>query len=188
MVNDNVVTLLTKDIEVPVLIKKKIPKLPLGMLIDLSGVKEGATLNLPLRIAEVLVEKGYAEIDTKRLFSVSEINKIRWKEEKTTDLQPLEEGFYVKVKCLLKKINEELMKSEETDVKLVKLSRTVKGIVVDIIKRRIYKIVNLALANPYPSRNLMKLMTKEEKYFYVKTCDVLREWEETLIKHVEGGY
>jgi len=186
MNGENLISLLTKDVEVPVTVKKKIPKIPIGMLIDLNSIKEGVTLNLPLRIAESLVEKGYAEIDTKRLFSLSEINKIRWKEEKTTDLQPLEEGFYVKVKCILKRVNEDITKSEETDVKLLKLSRTIKSIVVDIIKRRIYKIVNLALANPYPSRNLMKLMTKEERYFYVKTCDVLREWEETMIKHATG--
>jgi len=79
------------------------------------------------------------------------------------------------------------MRSSELDPKLLKLYRGFKGLLVDIIKRRIYKIVNLALADPHPSRSLMKLMTKEERYFYVRICDILQMWEESLMRYVEGS-
>ncbi len=180
----DLVSIITKEVEVPVRVKKKIPKIPLGVFE--VNLKEGITIDVPVRIAEVLIEKGLAEVDPEHLFTFSEINKIRWREEKTAELQPLDENFYVKARYTLKKLNEELIKKQELDPKLLKLHRIMRGLLVDIIKRRIYKIVNMALADPHPSRSLMKLMTKEERYFYVRICDILQTWENTLIKYVEG--
>ena len=185
MERTDIVSIITKDVEVPIKVKKKISKIPLGVF-DIN-LKEGITIDVPVKIAEVLVEKNLAEIDDERLFTFSEINKIRWREEKTAELQQLDENFYVKARYTLKKLNEDLIKSRELDPKLLKLYRMLRGLFVDIIKRRIYKIVNMALADPHPSRSLMKFMTKEERYFYVRICGILQTWEEALIKYVEGG-
>jgi len=99
MENVDLISIIAKDAEVPVKIKRKIPKAPLGVFVDTS-IREGVTIDVPVRVAEVLLEKGFAEVDSERLFSFSEMNKIRWKEEKTAELQPLDESFYVKAVIL----------------------------------------------------------------------------------------
>lgn len=180
---EELLVILASEVEVPVKIREKFPvEILFG---SLGGfVKEGATIELPLRIADQVVEAGCGEIDFSKIYSITDLNKIRWREEKMDDLQPLEDGFYVKVKLLLKHLEKEALESENRAS--LRQARQVKGIAVDILRRRMYKIASLALSGASPSRSLMKNMTKEERVFYVRLCEIVRDWMESMIGYLEG--
>ncbi len=180
---EELLDILASEVDVPVKIRGK---LPVDILFGSLGgfVKEGTTIELPLRIADQLVEAGCGEIDFSKIYSITELNKIRWREEKVDDLQPLEAGFYVKVKLLLRRLEREALERE--DRTLLRQARQVKGIAVDILRRRMYKIASLALSGANPSRNLMENMTKEERVFYVRLCEVVKDWMESMIGYLEG--
>ena len=178
-------TTLYSDIEVPIIaiIEKRIT-IPLnGVTIEL---RKGLRRELPMRFAIPLLKKNMIKIDVSRLYSKGLINKIRWKEERMESLQELDEDFYLKVRILIKTLEEQL-KENPDDIELLSTIRQIKISVIDIIKARMQKIVKIASTNPEISREYLKNMTKEERMLYVELCDMLSFWHDSLQKFIDMG-
>lgn len=175
-------TVLYLDLELPVEITSdKVSHVSLGGIrIEL---KKGLKLELPLRVAYRLLKEGHARPDLGRLYSLSSLSKIRWKEEKSEELQRIDSYFYFKLRLLLQSLRREAARDEEKIEEL----RRIKAAYMDILRRRLHKISKLAIAHPEPSREHMQLMTPEEKVLYVTLCDRIMAWVSAMQDLVEGS-
>mgnify|MGYP000097141196 CR=1 FL=1 len=182
VVFDPLDTLLLADVEVPVkVIADELTGIRYGALE--YKLRKGLSIELPLKLAVPLWQKGEVELDVNKLPDFSELNKIRWKEERARELQRLERGFYVKVELLLAY----LKASAEDNREKEQVLRRSKAAIVDIIRARMKKIVELAVANPKPEREIMKKMSVEERMLYVALCSVLNDWYTFMVSRLERG-
>ncbi len=182
VVFDPLNTLLLADVEVPVrVVADELAGIRYGALE--YKLRRGLSIELPLRLAVPLWQKGEVELDVDKLPNFSELNKIRWKEERARELQRLERGFYVKVELLLAR----LKASAEDDGEKAQLLRRSKAAIVDIIRARMKKIVELAVTNPRPEREIMRRMSVEERMLYVALCSILNDWYTFMVSRLEKG-
>ncbi len=172
-------TLLFSEIEIPVIATKNI-KLSLGGL-ELS-LKKGAKINLPVRVALPLLQNKTVEVNVDDLMKFSLLNKTRWREERTDDLQKLDEGFYYKTMLYFSFLHKQ---ANEGDTNAETLLKKARILIQDILRTRMNKIVKLALANPVPSREIMVKMTREERFLYLRLCRELHDWFEGMVKFIE---
>jgi len=185
MMENLIHTVLFSDTEIPVVItsEKKVDVAFDGIRLEL---RKGLKRDLPLKYAIPLIRQNLAKVDVTRLYTKGQINKIRWKEERIETLQEIDEDFYVKVRILLKNLEQEV-KENPDNIELLSTLRQIKISVIDIIKARFQKIVKMALMNPEVSRELLKNMTKEERLLYVQVCDLLSYWYDSMQKFVDRG-
>jgi len=175
-------TIAVAELEVPVeIIGERTRKVSLGGL--QVELKKGAKLELPLKAVLSLIRRGEASIDPSRLYSIGELNKIRWKEEQSYQLQKLEPFFYLKARLLIELLEQEAMNEPRAQAKI----RHIKVCVLDIARSRLNKILKAVLANPEPSRELMSLMTLEERALYVKLCSIVGAWRDSMQRFIEEG-
>lgn len=176
-------TALFAEIEIPVEILRSKSIEISGLKLDL---KKGSRVTLPLRLLVPLVKEGIIKLDEDRLYDFNTLNKIRWREERSEELQKLDKDFYLKSRLVLSLLEKRLRENAE-NYELLSRIRQVKVLLMDIVKRRIYKISKLAFASPEPSRDLMERMTREERIFYVKLCDLIKTWQESMSSFIERG-
>ena len=170
------------DAEIPVLIKSsKIKSVKYGALE--FRLKSGLSLELPLKVAVPLLREGMAEVDESKLPGFVELNKLRWKEERTEDLQPISSDFYIKARLYL----DALRRRSESDNRSEILLRKSKAVIIDIITSRMKKIVRYALSSLQPSRNLLENMSYEERILYIALCHLLEEWYRLMVNKIERG-
>jgi len=175
-------TTLLADAEIPVLIKSsKIKSVKYGALE--FRLRNGVSLELPLKVAVPLLREGMAEVDESKLPSFAELNKLRWKEERTEDLQPIPSDFYIKARLYL----DALKKHSENDKRKEILFRKSKAAIIDIITSRMKKIVRHALSSLQPSRNILENMSYEERILYIALCHLLEEWYRLVVDKIERG-
>ncbi|RLE84983.1 MAG: hypothetical protein DRJ41_02100 [Thermoprotei archaeon] len=176
-------TVVFAELEVPVEVKS-------DKLVEIGGLKvelkRGAKLNLPLRLSHTLMREGIVKLDEGKLYSLNMLNKIRWREERSERLQKLEKDFYLKSRLTLSVLEEKARQGYDSyeprsSIKQFKIT------LMDIVKRRVYKIAKIALANPEPSRDLMEIMTREERVLYIKLCDLIKSWQESMKLFIERG-
>lgn len=171
-------TVIIADAVLPVKVLEDVKTLLPGRVGELT-LRRGAKLELPLREALPLVRRGVVEVDGERLYSLQDLNKIRWIEGRDLHaLQDLDEHFYLKARLAILKLG------EEADERRLSIA---KAAVVDIIKLRLQKILRTVMANPEPDRELMEKMTWEERALYVQLCEVVRSWYESMVEFVERG-
>ncbi len=172
-------TLFYGDIEVPVVALKE-GSFKLGVL-EIK-LKPGSRAEVPYRILPELLEKKIVEVDADSLMKLQHLQKIRWMESKSKELSSLEEGFYLKTMIFFRYLKARIVEGEDYEYAL----RKAKVLFEDIVRIRLSKISQLAVADPTPSRELMERMTREERVFYTKLCGLLGEWERGLKEFVEG--
>lgn len=170
------------DVELPARILKNTKIRMGGLELELRG---GTSIDLPLKVLAPLRSEGVADIDPSRLYSLQELNKMRWVEERSQELQGIEESFYLKAGLTLRWIEEQARSSD--DPALLTRARRTRAVIVDILRRRMYKIARLAVTNPLPSKAHMKNMTREERLLYANLCHLLESWHSQMISMLEGG-
>ncbi len=173
-------TLLYANVDIPVIAVKK-TTYKLGLL-EIK-LKPGIKTQVPYRVLKVLEERGEVQPDPDEVMSLSALSKIQWKEEKTSEIIPLDEGFYLKAKIFFQILRKRI---KEGDERAEILFRKAKILLSDIVRRRISKIVSLAIANPSPSRELINKMTLEERIFYTKICYEINNWTSGIANFVLG--
>lgn len=145
-----------------VILSKDLQKLslPSGTL---ENLRAGSRLRVFRWVAKKLIEKGIAK-PVDEIMDRKNILKLRWKEKNNpSELQPLPEYFYLRVRDLL---------SERDDV-LPDL--------MDIHALRLNKLMNLAAKRISPT--LLENLTAEEKVFYQTLLSLVNTW----FKFVEPG-
>ncbi|RLE85805.1 MAG: hypothetical protein DRJ41_00435 [Thermoprotei archaeon] len=176
-------TALFAELEIPVEVLKNKSIEISGLRLDL---KKGSKVALPLRLLMPLIKEGIIKLDEGRLYDFNTLNKIRWREERSEELQRLEKDFYLKSRLVLSLL-ENRLKEDVENYELLSKIKQIKVLLMDIVKRRGYKISRLAFASPEPSRDLMERMTREERMFYVKLCDLIKSWQESMSIFIERG-
>ncbi len=173
-------TTVLADLEIPLRVRSdRIKSIRYGAL-ELR-LRSGLSLELPLKVAVPLLKEKIAEIDYSKLPSLQDLNKVRWKEERTEELQPLDEGFYVRARLYLASLR------DKDDYNTEVVFRRAKSTLVDIITIRMKKIVRYALASPQPQRELMSKMSHEERMFYIALCHLIDEWFTRMLAKLERG-
>ncbi|RLF06196.1 MAG: hypothetical protein DRK00_02380 [Thermoprotei archaeon] len=172
-------TVIVADATLPVTVLEDVKTVLPGRVGELT-LKRGAKLELSLREALPLIRRGVLAIDEERLYSLQELNKVRWIESRDMQtLQKIDEYFYLKARLTLASLEK-----REPGGRRVSLA---KAALIDIIKLRLQKIVRSVMANPEPDRELMERMTWEERTLYVRLCELVRGWYESMIEFVERG-
>ena len=150
----------------------------------INPLRAGQKVKVPLPIARILVDEGYASYDEESIPNVTEINKIAWMEARTDELQELPPNFYYLASLLVKKLKEKVI--NEKDLHSERHLLLVRSTLLDIIKCRLQKIVKIALANPTPSKEIISKMSFEEEMLYLSLCKLLSSWIEFMRKVIEG--
>ncbi|MEM1509061.1 MAG: hypothetical protein QXY49_03975 [Thermofilaceae archaeon] len=172
-------TLLTQDAQLPVAVLKDVKITMHGGPGELV-LKKGAKLELPLSDALPLLKKGFIALDSERLHSPQEVNKVRWLESRDAgSIQALNGDFYLKARLSI--IDMEQRGVDERKVSLVKAT------LVDIIRLRLQKIMKAVSASPEPSRDLLEKLTWEERMLYTTLCGFVREWYRSMVEFIEKG-
>ncbi|RLE61827.1 MAG: hypothetical protein DRJ32_00140 [Thermoprotei archaeon] len=149
----------------------------------IGPVRKGEKMVVPLVVAEKLIEKELCKLDETALPTLTDVHKFAWFEARSLELQPLEKDFYFKVKLLIKSISQEIKRDSSPE--LLRKLELVKSSFYDLVKSRVQKIVELAIARPTVDRTIIDKLTLEERELYIKLCDVVGEWFSSLRKFIE---
>lgn len=157
--------------------------------IDLPGTKvgpfqEGKEYEVKFWVASELKKAGVAHIRMDDPLNLMMLNKIHWKERVQTSqrLTSLPEEFYPKLRRFLKELNEEAIKKPEKRGDYDKA----KNISDDITRMRLKKIVALASSGRDQTGEILRTLTKEEKYVYDCLHKIISKWKTEILKPTEG--
>jgi hypothetical protein len=158
--------------------------------IDLPGVKvgpfkEGKEYEVRFWVATELKKAGIAHIRMEEPIDLRTVNKIQWKErtEASQRVISLPEDFYPKLRRYLEELNEEAIKKPEKRSDYEKA----KNLSDDIIQMRLKKIVSLASSARDQTGQILRSLTKEEKYVYYCLHKIISEWKTEILKTQGGG-
>lgn len=172
-------TIIVADATLPVTVLEDVKTMLPGRVGELT-LKKGAKLELSLREALPLIRRGVVAVNAERLYSLQELNKVRWIESRDIQaLQKIDAYFYLKARFMLSSLGGGGPESRKVSL--------AKSILIDIIKLRLQKILRSVMANPEPDRELMERMTWEERVLYVRLCELVRSWYESMVEFVERG-
>lgn len=146
-------------------------------------LRPGMKFKLPFTQAMELLRMNLAQIDYESIISLQELRKLCWSEEKSEVLQPLEEGFYLKVGLYMSFLRNEIAKGRverENELKNARIALS------DLLSLRLKKIVTLALTSQHVDHEKARNMTLEEKLLYIQLCATINSWREALQK-ISGG-
>jgi hypothetical protein len=153
--------------------------------IDLPGLKvgpfqEGKEYEVRYWIAIELKNAGIARIRMEDPLDLMILNKIHWKERVQTSqkLTSLPEYFYPKLRRFLKDLNEIAIKKPEMRSDYEKA----KNLSDDITRMRLKKIVSLASSGRDQTGQILRTLTKEEKYVYDCLHKIIGEWKNEILK------
>jgi len=173
-------TVLYSDSDIPLVIKRDTS---LKSALQFLKFKAGQRVKLPYSYALTLIREGAAEVDSEQLPAISTVKKCTCAEEKSDELQPLEEDFYLKLALYVRDLKDKARRGDgtaEENYRKIRIAAT------DLIRLRTLKIAQLALRNPAPLREKMKNMTREEQIFYVSLCSQIATWMSDLSEMIFG--
>ncbi|MBT8172258.1 hypothetical protein KJN74_05250 [Candidatus Bathyarchaeota archaeon] len=156
--------------------------------IDLPGIKvgpfkEGKEYEVKFWIAMELKKAGIARIRLEEPLDLMILNKIHWKERVQTSqkLTSLPKNFYPKLRRYLKELNKIAIKKPEKRIDYEK----VKNNSDDITQMRLKKIISLASSGRDQTGQILRSLTKEEKYAYDYLHKFISEWKTEILKPQE---
>lgn len=142
-------------------------------------LRKGARLELTLAEAIPLIRRGVVAVDSGRLYSLQELNKLRWIESKDlSEVQRLDEDFYVKARLSITTM------ASGGDASRAELA---KANLVDIVKLRLQKVLRAVAANAEPSRDFAERLTVEERALYISLCKLVSSWHSSMVSFAERG-
>lgn len=158
-------------------------------IIDLPGTKvgpfqEGKEYEIKYWIAKELKKIGIARIRMEDPLDLMILNKIHWKErvQASQKLTSLPEEFYPKLRRYLKELSEKAIKNPEHRSDYEKA----KNLSDDITRMRLKKIVSLASSGRDQTGQILRSLTKEEKYVYNCLHKIISEWKNEILKLQRG--
>ena len=156
--------------------------------IDLPGMKvgpfqEGKEYELKFWVAKELEKSGIVRIRIKEPLDLMILNKIHWKELVKTSqkLTSLPSFFYPKLRRYLKELSEIAIKKPEKRVEYEKAKNNSN----DIVQMRLKKIISLASSGRDQTGQILRTLTKEEKYAYDHLHKFISEWKNEILKMKE---
>jgi hypothetical protein len=157
--------------------------------IELPGTKvgpftEGKEYEVKFWVATELKKAGIARIRMDEPLDLTLLNKIHWKERVQTSqkLTSLPEYFYPKLRRFLEELNAAAIKKPEKRTDYDKA----KNLSDDITRMRLKKIVALASSGRDQTGQILRSLTKEEKYVYDYLHKIISEWKTEILKP-QGG-
>jgi len=153
--------------------------------IDLPGIKvgpfkEGKEYEVRYWIATELKKAGIAHIRMNDPLNLMMLNKIQWKERVQTSqrVTSIPEEFYPKLRLFLKYLIEQAINNPE----IRSDSEKAKNLSMDILRMRLKKIVSLASSGRDQTGQILRSLTKEEKYVYDCLHKIINEWQNEILK------
>lgn len=172
-------TLFYYEVEIPLVVTEEGEAPP---WLD-KRLRTGMKLKLPYVQAMELLSTNLVQIDYGSIISLRELKKLCWNEERSEALQPLEEGFYLKLGLYMSYLKREVAQGKtERESEL----RSMRVALTDLLSLRLKKIVNLAVTSRHVEHEKMRHMTPEEKVLYVQLCNILNFWSDSL-QRISGG-
>jgi hypothetical protein len=158
-------------------------------VIDLPGTKvgpfqEGKEYEVKFWVATELKKAGVARIRMDEPLELMMLNKIHWKErvQASQKVTSLPEEFYPKLRRYLEELNDEAIKKPEKRADYDKA----KNLSDDITRMRLKKIVALASSGRDQTGQILRSLTKEEKYVYDCLHKIISEWKTEILKPHDG--
>ena len=154
-------------------------------VINLPGMKvgpfkEGKEYEVRYWIAMELKKAGVARIRLEEPLDLMILNKIQWKErvQASKKVTSLPKEFYPKLRRFLKEMHEKAIKKPEKRSD----SEKANNLSTDIIRMRLKKIVSLASSGREQTEQILRSLTKEEKYVYELLHKIISEWQNEILK------
>ena len=141
---------------------------------------EGKEYEVRFWVAVELKKAGIARIRIDEPLDLMMLNKIHWKErvQASQKMTSLPENFYPKLRRYLEDLNDEAIKKPEKRSDYEKA----KNLSEDITRMRMKKIVSLASSGRDQTGQILRNLTKEEKYVYDGLHKIICAWKTEILK------
>lgn len=106
------------------------------------------------------------------------LKKLLWKEERSDELQAIPVDFYARLSNKIR-----LMRKSEDE----KVATHLECLSIDLLRRRIQKIMEIVSMNPRVSKEVISRMSFEERVLYNALCRTVATWENYMSRYVGGG-
>lgn len=171
-----------ENITVIVVANRNNPQIELPRM-KVGPFQEGKEYEIKFWVAKELEKTGVVRIRMKEPLDLMILNKIHWKERVQTSqkLTSLPSFFYPKLRRYLKKLSEIAIKKPEKRVDYEKAKNNAN----DIAQMRLKKIISLASSGRDQTGQILRTLTKEEKYAYDHLHKFISEWKNEILKMKE---
>lgn len=161
-----------------VTVLKPIPRMEVaGKMV--GPLEEGVEAELPIWVADRLVEAGYAKPVGGGELTLAELTKVHWRESlpKSRSVSTLPQDFY----CKLRRMLGELKAKGLRDLEKLKEYEKALSISNDILNCRLKKIVSLA-ASQYQTEEVKRSLASEERILLEEVSKLVKEWRENVLE------
>jgi len=124
------------------------------------------------------------DIDQEKLVTPLQIRKKLLMEKNSKNLQKISTYFYVKVLITIKILRR--IYEKKKDPNILQEIEEIKENAMDLLRKRMQKILELAQLSSKPIRELMENMSFEERIIYSNICNLLSTWERSFTSKLEG--
>ncbi|MHA1143482.1 MAG: hypothetical protein ACTSRW_02020 [Candidatus Helarchaeota archaeon] len=110
-----------------------------------------------------------------KIIDISDLDRVLWKEENNTELQKLEQSFYLLTNYL---IEESLKEANKEKLESFEKGRQIKNLIETIIERRSYKILKIITLKE--AEKFVKKLTFEEKELFRNLSLMYDTWKQNI--------
>jgi len=157
---------------------KPIPKMEVAGRV-IGPVEEGVEVELPIWVADRLVEAGYVKHSVSGELTLVELTKVHWRESlpKSRSVSTLPPDFY----CKLRRMLGELKAKGQRDMEKLKEYEKAMSISNDVLNCRLKKIVSLA-SSQYQTEEVKRNLTSEERILLEEVSKLIKDWRESVLE------
>jgi len=153
--------------------------------LELAGLKieslsEGEEKEMRLWLARELEKAGVVKIVRKDELDTAKLYKIHWTETKIQSkkgISSLPEGFYQKLRKLLRKMKEEARENLEKTAEYKRVLEYAK----DIVNCRLRKVISIASSSIH-SETILRNLTEEERKLYDIVRSIVSSWRREILE------
>ncbi|NVM05125.1 MAG: DNA replication complex GINS family protein [Candidatus Helarchaeota archaeon] len=139
--------------------------------------KKDLVTEIPIWMARILKENEMIEILDEKNIDLAKLDKFLWREKNNSNLQPLEDDLYIRIKEYLENLSKKIKKYPTTQ--LIENKQKTKDFIDDLLTFRLYKILRIVEAKN--RRLLIKSLTNEEKILYDSILSNFEKWKSEIL-------
>ncbi|MFX0136398.1 MAG: hypothetical protein ACFFDN_22340 [Candidatus Hodarchaeota archaeon] len=140
-------------------------------------IKKDVVTEIPIWMASILKENEMIEILDEKNINLAKLDKFLWREKNSSNLQPLEDDLYIRIREYLENLSKKI--KEYPTTQLIENKQKTKNFLDDLLTFRLYKILRIVEAKN--RRQLIKSLTNEEKILFNNILANFEKWKSEIL-------
>ena len=139
--------------------------------------KKGDEIKVSYWIAKILYQEKVVKFLDSVEYEVEELLKIEWSEQAKSNIQEIDEEFYVKMKETLSNLLNDFRNKDNISIntQILQKKEKMQNLFKDIFTRRLYKILRIATKSSNQSQ-FINDFTGEEMVLYNQLRKIINKW------------